>query len=464
MMLNIKINHGCWRIIFQRFLLLLLWPMCSNATTSSFDIAVEKPTFVLPQFTGAYSDREASIAPEEYETAERLRTMLDANQRDAVLQELDAFYDIELSAAMLTLKAQIYFSLEMYDKAESTYLAVLQRKPQLVRAHGDLAQLYLVREDFAKARQYFANAVSFGSNEALIHGQLAYLNLTMFGPYSAISEYQQAMALEPENLQWQQGLLAALTQARMYEAAQALLQDLLRKRPSEPNLWLNNAALALHQDEFKQAAVSLEMAILLGDKDPKNLKTAAQLHLQLSSYDRALALLDQSLKGGALEMAAVNEYFMWLTQLEMWERASSLLAGASGKAAQMHGDDQSQFYSLQAKLETHKKNYTAARKLFKQSLERNPSNGQAMIEYAQLASAQEDYVEAELLYLRAEAIPSTQKGASLGRAQLYIDMKDYVAALNQLQNVYQKNPDMFELKNNIEILENIVRAQKTTKE
>jgi tetratricopeptide (TPR) repeat protein len=461
-MLTIKRNQGRWRTMCQGFLLILLWPLNSAATTSGFDITVAKPTFVLPQFTGAFSEREASIAPEEYETAERLRAMLDSNRRDAVLQELEKSYDIELSAAMLTLKAQIYFSLEMYDKAEATYLAVLQRKPQLVRAHSDLAQLYLVREDFPKARQYFANAVSFGSNEALIHGQLAYLNLTMYGPYSAISGYQQAMALEPENFQWQQGLLAALSQARMYEAAQALLQDLLRKRPSESNLWLNNAALALHQEEYKQAAVSLEMAMLLGDKDPKNLKTAAQLHLQLNSYDRALALLDQSLKSGVLEMNAIREYFMWLTQLEMWERANSLLAGVSPRINQMNGDDQSQFYSLQAKIESHKKNYPAARKLFKQSLERNPSNGEAMIEYAQLASAQQDYVEAELLYIRAEAIPRTQKGASLGRAQLYIDMKDYPAALNQLQNVYQKNPDMFELKNNIEIIENIVRAKKTT--
>src|SRR5690606_28380075 len=103
------------------------------------------------------------------------------------------------------------------------------------------------------------------SNEALIHGQLAYLNLTLYGPFSAISEYQQAMALEPDNIQWQQGLLAALTQAKMYEAAEALLQDLLAKRPTAADLWLNQAALALHQNEFQQALASLEMAILLGD-------------------------------------------------------------------------------------------------------------------------------------------------------------------------------------------------------
>ena len=40
--------------------------------------------------------------------------------------------------------------------------------------------------------------------------------------------------------------------------------------------------------------------------------------------------------------------------------------------------------------------------------------------------------------MRAEAIPNAEKRAQLGRAQLYIEMQDYKAALNQLRAVYQK--------------------------
>src|SRR5690606_2013977 len=159
-------------------------------------------------------------------------------------------------------------------------------------------QLYLIQEDYKKARQYFANAVAFGSNDAIIHGQLAYLNLTMHGASSAISEYQQALALEPENPQWQQGLLAAFTQAKMYEAARALLREMLTRHPDKPGLWLNHAALALQTENFEEAVIGLEMAILLGDDDEKNLKTAAQLHLQLHCYDRALVLLKKVLGKG----------------------------------------------------------------------------------------------------------------------------------------------------------------------
>lgn len=430
-------------------------------TTPKMEIVAGKPTFVLPQFSGPYSQREASIAPEEYETAERLRTMLDSDQRDAVLKELEAFYDIELSPAMLTLKAQIYFSLKMYDKAEAAYLVVLKRSPQLIRAHSDLAQLYLFKEDFKNARKYFANAVAFGSNEALIHGQLGYLNLTLHGPYSAISEYQKAMALEPENKQWQQGLLAALTQAKMYEAAQALLQELLAQRPNEPELWLNQAALALHTEDFSQAAVSLEMAILLGDTDQRNLKTAAQLHLQLGGYDRALALLEQSLAQGKLDIAVIDEYFRWLSQLGMWDKAGQLLSSVEKDVAQMSSDNRSQYYLRRAEIEAHKKNFSTAKGYYQQSLTHNPSNSNALLSYADFSATRGEFVDAELLYIRAEAIPGGEKRALLGRSQLYIEMQDYASALKQLKTTYQKFPEMVELRDNIEIIENIVRARET---
>lgn len=443
--------------------LYLLWPLTSLAqSTPTYEVKQGKFEFVIPHFAGVYSQREASIAPEEYEAAERLRTMLENNQRKEVLAELDKFYDLELSPAMLTLKAQVYFSLKIYDKAEATYLAVLKRAPQLVRAHSDLAQVYLFKEDYKNARKYFANAIAFGSNEAIIHGQLAYLNLSMFGPYSAISEYQQAMALEPENPQWQQGLLAALSQARMYDAAEALVQEILSKRPEEPSLWLNKAGLALQRGDIQQATASIEMAILLGDKDPRNLKTAAQLHLQLNSYDRALSLLDQQLSTEVFDMTSINEYMAWLGQFGMWSKASQLLDVAAKNMTKMSYLDQSYYYLHRAKIAVHRQAVTEAIKFYRQSLDKNPSNGDALLSFAEFSNSQKDYVDAELLYIRAEAISGSEKDALLGRAQLYIDMQDYPSALNQLRNTYQKFPEMTNLKDNIDIIENIIRAKETS--
>lgn len=432
-----------------------------RAEVAPFDLKIAKPEFVLPSFTGPYQEREASIAPEEYERAEKLRALLDAGKREQVIAELKNFYSIELSPALLTLKAQVLFSLELYDEAEESYLEVLERMPQLVRAHADLGQLYLVRDKPLKAREHFARAVALGCNEAHIHGQLGYLNLTHFGPFSAISSYQQAAALEPEKAQWQQGLLAALTQAHMYEAAEALIKDLLTQQPNKPELWLNQAALRMQKQDVRAALASIEMALLLGDKDPKNIKAAAQLHLQLGSFDRAIELLDQS-SVNDLPMTSVREYYTWLSQFGLLDKAEHLLNSTAKNLQRFSSSDQSLYYLMAAQLKAQQNQTANAEKLFGQSLEANPTNSDALLAFAALALKQKKYSDAEILFVRAEATADAEKRAQLGRAQLYIDTQDYKAALNQLRSVLQKYPDTQAAKDNIEIIENIIRTQEAS--
>lgn len=426
-----------------------------------FDITVEKPTFVLPQFSAIHSQREVSVALEEVESAVRLKELLDSGKKQAVLAELDKFYDLELSPAMLMLKAQVYFSLNEYQKAEDTYMAVLKRTPQLVRAHSDLGQLYLIREDFAAARKYFANAVAYGSNEAIIHGQLAYLNLTLHGAISAISEYQQALALEPENPQWQQGLLAALSQSKMYEATQAYIKELIQKRPDDPQIWLNQATIALQMDNKELALASLEMAILLGDDGDGNLKTAAQLHLQLKSHDRAIELMEKSLAKGQLDQQSVFDYVNWLVQANRYDQAEKLLKLFAPKIEKLSADDQAIYYLHFARIIAHKKDYAQAAAYYKNALERNPLLGDALLSYAEFLVFHKDYVQAEFYYLRAEALQDFEKKAMLGRAQMFIDSQGYASALSVLRSVYKKYPAMSELQGTMLTLENIIQNKST---
>ena len=436
----------------------------AHADDTPLRIEVDKPVFVLPQFSGPYQEREASIAPEEYETAERLRLLLEEGKRDEVIKELKDFYDLELSPAMIALKAQVYFSLKMYPEAEKSYLAALGRQPQLVRVHSDLGQLYLIQGDNQKARKHFALAVSFGSNEAIVHGQLGYLNLTQYGAFSAISEYQQAMALEPENPQWQQGLLAALSQAKMYESASALVHEMLIQHPQKHELWLNQAALALQMDNRPLALSSLEMAILLGDDSENNLRTAAQLHLQLDSYNRALNLLERHLSKTTLDMNTLNQYLHWLSQVEMWSQANKLLEKAHLQLNTMNDQEQSMFYHHRARVSNAMGNTANTDKFFATALEKNPVNGDVLLDYAQFCAEQKQQVKAELLYIRAESIDSKEKQALLGRAQLYLNMHDYESALIHMQNAYNKFPELYDLKDNIESIQNIIRSRKQSGE
>lgn len=422
-----------------------------------FEIKLKKPEFVLPQYSPIFSPREAVIALEEVEKAVALKELLDSGDRQKVLAELDKYYDLELSSAMLMLKAQVYFSVKEYDRAEETYLSVLGRVPQLIRAHSDLGQLYLIREDFVKARQYFANAVAYGSNEAIIHGQLGYLNLTLHGATSAISEYQQALALEPENVQWQRGLLAALSQAKMYEATLAYVKELIQKRPNDSEIWLNQAALALQMDNKEMALASIEMAILLGDADPANLKTAAQLHLRIKSYDRASELMASLMNKGKLDAGSLFDYVNWLVQAVQYDQAEKLLSLYSSKLAALSIDEQSAYYLHSARIAQHKQQYANASTYYKNALEKNPVSGDALISYAEFLLSRKDYVQSEFYFLRAEVLPEYEKKAMIGRAQMFIESQNYSSAVSVLRDVYKKYPEMSDLQDTIATLENIIR-------
>src|SRR5690606_38273380 len=138
-----------------------------------------------------------------------------------------------------------------------------------------------------------------------------------------------------------------------------------------------------------------------------------------------------------------------------------LLNGVEKDVAQTSSDNRSQYYLRRAEIESHKKNFAKAKDHYKRSLTHNPSNSNALLSYADFPVTHEDFVEAELLYIRAEAIPGADKNALLGRAQLYIDMHDYSSALNLLRTTYPKFPEMVELRDNTEVMENIIRAKET---
>ncbi len=434
-----------------------------NASAVNIDnpitIKVDKPVYVLPQFTGKFRQREVSVAPDEYEMADRLRTLLDEGNTQAVLDELAAFYDIELSVAMITLKAQVYFSLEKYEEAEKAYKVALARQPHLVRAHADLAQLYLLTDRPLQAREHFANAVAFGANDAQIHGQLGYLNLTHFGPYSAIAAYQQAMALEPENGQWQQGLLASLSQARMYQSAEALIEDLLASQPGKSDLWLNKAAIAMEQDDIVEALASMEMALLLGDEDRNNLKSTVQLHLQVGSYNRAVELIKQDLALHDINMKMLNTYLSWLHQVEMYRDINAVLESVEPRVNDLNAEEKSLFYFHRGQALSANGQIQSADTAFQQALEHDPANGRALLVYAAFLKEQKQYAKSELLFMRAEGIDDVAKNALLGKAQLYIDMLDYRAALEALRQAYARYPELVALKDNIAVVESIIRAK-----
>jgi tetratricopeptide (TPR) repeat protein len=128
----------------------------------------------------------------------------------------------------------------------------------------------------------------------------------------------------------------------------------------------------------------------------------------------------------------------------------------------MSAKDQSVYFNHKATFAQKDNKYEKTVEYYKKSLEKDPTNGEALINFAMYSVDRESYVMAEILYSRAEAIPTKAKQALLGKAQLYLDKQDHQSALSVLQNTYSRFPNLHYLTEQINIIKSIIRTKNKT--
>lgn len=451
------------RIHCLLFSLAFCFPVTSFCHDDGGDIVIDiiDYNFQIFAFSEKYDARELTIAPTEVELAERLRELLDNDDRQAVLDELEEFFNLQLSPALLHLKGQVYFSIEDYEEAEYIFQSVLSRTPQFVRAHVDLSTLYLKLHRFEDSRLHMAKAISYGESSARSFGLLGYLNTRLHNAQSAISAYQNALMLEPTNIEWQRGLLVALTKSGMTEAALALSEQMIKTQQGDASLALNRASLYLKNEDHINALASLERAFLLGDDNPVNYLAAAQLHLKVDSFDRAIELMQLLANSEALDIEVISETISGLSLNSRWDVAEKLLDVYSSRLQDVTAREQSEFHLQRAIVFSNTNRQSLAVQSFQKSIDIDPSNAKSLLEFARYHHGNNTLVEADTYFTRASAFDETNKQALLGKAQVLIDLEDYRSALKLSREVFGKYPDLTYLSDNIRALENLVRLDRT---
>ncbi len=432
-----------------------------NSHSKSLLLPVPKPELLLPSIAAPLEQREAKITPLEYPLAQQLRPLLDNSQYMEVLKLIEKHQSQTetISPALHLLTAQIRMQLKQTDAAEKSYLAALKQMPDLVRAHQGLSILYMSTKQTKKSQKHLIRAISLGLGNSQSYAQLGYLNMQLNSPLSAVSAYQQALMLEPDDQNIQQGLLFALIGSKQLAPASSLLDGLLRESPSKIELWLQRANLALESKDNEKALSSMEVAIRLGDKTPATRQLVAQLHLSQQNYSRAVILLSELIQLEQLKMSDFDKLIGWLLQEKKWLYAGKLLTEMKTNNQQHSSYDKSRLFHYEGVLAKSKGIISQAKKLFKQAINTDPGNGDALISLASLLMDQNDFTYAELLYQRAERLQAVRLQAMLGRAQIYVNQQDYRQALNLLRETKKAFPTQHGLEDNIHTLASIVNNQ-----
>ncbi|MDN3637475.1 tetratricopeptide repeat protein [Simiduia curdlanivorans] len=432
-----------------------------NFNFASIVVKLKEPRWAFLLANEPVAPTEAQLAASESRFARDLQPLLAAQKYAEIAQAFKARPIANDSAALRQLRGQVLLSMGRYKDAEAALDAALALMPNLALAHRSLSMVHLLQKQLPQAQKHLQRSIALGVADAQVYGQLAFVNLRLGNAASAVAGYQQALYMEADNEQWQQGLLYALIQSHGFDQAQALLEQMLEKNPSHAELWLQRGQLALKQARPQQALSSMEMALQLGDASIDNICTTAQLHIQAGSPRRAAQLLADNItaiaKQGEVKLAVVEQVSAWLAYRQAWGALAPLLRAVEKNRQKLPRYYQSQFAVYGAQWALHNGEQRHAGKQLQQAIAANPSNGEALLALATLMRSEKREERAVLYYARAEALTAYQERARLGRAQLEIDRQNYAEALRLLRQVAQVNPSRGDVMSNIQSLEHLLR-------
>ncbi len=446
------------------FLFLITTLLMSGLCHAQLNIKLEEPTwnFLLQNQPLAATAAQPEINERVF--VAKIKPLLAQKQYHAVM---DAFANRPIdadSAALRLLRGQILLQLKQFSAAEKSLISALDIMPDLALAHRSLSLVYIMQKRYDEAQPQLRRTIELGVGDAQVYGQLAYINLQTKDPAAAVAGYQQALFLEPDNPQWRQGLLYALTKSQALDQAQALLENLIKENSSNPQLWLHRSQIAMQRQQHNQALSSLEVAIHLGENNPANLTTTAQLHLQYGSARRAIDLLGQSIDQNPQPLDTdmldtVEQALSWLVYQKDWRNAHRLMERMAKVKDRTPKDYNARINVVRAQLALQKNQLDRAEQYLLQTLTNIPNHGEALLSLGQIYQQRQQPERALLYYVRAEALSEVKERALLQRAQLEIDRKNYGESLRLLREVAQQYPHRGDVISNIQVLENLVRNQ-----
>jgi tetratricopeptide (TPR) repeat protein len=364
----------------------------------------------------------------------------------------------DISAALFYMLGHAYASLDQPLAAETAFKSALAYLPDYTRVHESLGLLYLRADRYDEAREHLSRAAELGLNTASLYGSLGYLDQVTNNPWGAVNAYQQAMMLDGDNEQWQHGLLHALDASHNFGSALALVEQLLKMRPDDADLWVYRAYLGQRAGDQQDALASLETAIRLGQDTAANLQVCATLHMQIGSVSRATELLRRGFLAG-MDYMFVDQALAWLTRENEWADAEQLVDGVQQRLDDLRDDQRSSLLTHEAEIAVHDARSDDARSALEEALDLDANNVAALMQLAALRASNGDYDQAELLYQRASTFEPQRENATLSLAQLAIDQNQYDRALDLLRDIVQRNPLRIDLRRNIETLENLVQLR-----
>jgi tetratricopeptide (TPR) repeat protein len=406
------------------------------------------PKRIINESASFLKEREPDLTAEENALYEKASDLL-AGKPDLALSLLEGIgaksgpgASAPASPAFDLLLGNVYYSLGAIEKAEARYLSAVNRYPSFLRAWTNLGVLYYTQSQFKKAIPCLMKAVTLGDRASTTSGMMGFCLENTGDPIGAEVAYIQALAGDPGNVSWMEGLLRVYLADKQYARAEVMVRNLIKVNPSEPKYWLTYSKIMVATDRKLEAIALLEQTLSTGIAGEAERAELAGLYADEQLIPEA-AQTYGGIKVTTQVLGPQNTLQLLRTLIASseWDKAQALLneieptfvAGGREEVLQVKAD-----------LFSARKQWGAAKDTLHELLRLAPMNGKALVSLGRVYTAEGDTVHATLAF---EAAVQTREGvfsASVELATIELKNRHYEKSASYLEKAlsFQKTQDL----------------------
>lgn len=390
------------------------------------------PKRIINESNSFLKEREPEMNAEEYALYEKVVVMLATNPQFA-LRLLEGMINEKEppSPAFEFILGNAYYSTGDTAKAESSYRSAVKRYPNFLRAWVNLAMLYYSASRFDEAIPCLTKAVTLGDRDTATFGLLGFSLEQTGNIVSAEMAYMQALASDPSNGDWKEGLLRIYIHGRQYGRAEWLVKTLIKERPKEGRFWLTYANILIADGRKLGAVAVLESCSGLGFAGPDELNLLGDLYAEQALYPEALAIYTKILKPAP--ETGENKLLHFAQVLIAGDRLGDAERVLAALPANLSATGRIDFLQARADLLAARRSWPEARAELNELLKLAPLNGRALLSLGRAFLAENDTPRATFAFESALKVPATAHRANLELANLEIKARHYSRSVEYLE-------------------------------
>lgn len=402
------------------------------------------PEFVK-RFLGSYgfnSLTEPEVTEDEVELFRDLVELIEVDPQAAAIK-LQEEMDGDSSAALTFVLANLYFQDGDLDNAEKYYNAAIQKYPDYRRAHKNLGLLYMQQQQLDSASAHLSRAIELGDLDGRNYGLLGYCYLDKEDYVAAESAYRAAILQQPAVNDWKLGLAQALLGQEKYAEADKLFENLIEADPSNPDLWLFQVNTALGMDQPRKAAINIEVVRRIGEVKPASLNLLGDIYMSMGMPDNAVEVYREllSVEDASRYKEAAMRTARFLVLSGNNQQATRMIDTIEERYPDLSEDDKIALLVLRANVARNQEQADVARKAYADIVERDPLNGEALIELAAYELDAGNPEKAMFLYQSAAKVDGFEFRALLSQARMKVSERKFDEAATLLRAALQYKKD-----------------------